>query len=297
MGSGGQVRGRVGHYIHMGLTEELEQVSVALHLAKHWEEQNFVRAVKVYWVDSTGNMGIKDHGLQRRIWEIAGARGVDYQGVVMQHLEDEEKFDVPFDFRNPVSHSYRQHEGAELACAVRQVRNAYDSGFTGTFYACHVSSPDTIEFLNSERGCVPCETVIETTGHHEFLNFTDYDLHGNRVKVNPPLRSVTSQERVLEAVIDHRTDIIGDDHAPHPLARKISENPPSGIHEISFLPKRVELLRGLGIGEEHLEELLFGTANGIFGLGLEKQVVDVEYIPSLWEKYEMNLFSRVDGTL
>ena len=278
------------HGIHIGLTNNLSQVSEAFLLAK--EHRYNIAGVKAFWVHSTGNMGILDHEIQKRIWKIASAS--NYKGVFFQHLEEEEMFRGKFDPSSPATHSSRQSEWSELNSTMRQVQNAYNSGFRGIFYAAHVSSPLTLEFLDYEKKHMPFHIVIETTAHHEFLNVNDYDIHGNGVKMNPPLRDPSSQEKLLSYVIDGRSDIAGDDHASHPPEFKEGENPRSGIQAIAFLPKRVELWRKLGMSERNIERLLFDTANEIFNLDLKKRNVDCKYDPSLWNYYGYNPFSRVD---
>ena len=281
---GERFRRNIIHRIHMGLTNDLEQAEGAFIAAKdHYAD---IYSVKAFWTHSTGNMGILDPDKQKRIWKIAANFG--YEGVFFQHLEDESHYIGEFNPANPITHSLRQNEGAEVIQAMKQIRYASDAKFKGIFYAAHVSSPDTVNYLNWERRRVPFQIVIETTGHHEFLHFVDYQIHGNRVKMNPPLRDPRSQAKLLEKVVKEETDIIGDDHAPHPVELKDYAKPPSGIPAIAFLPKRIELLLGLGMRRSHLDKLLFENANAMFGFGLNKKEVDVEYNPELWDDYGYN---------
>ena len=45
-----------------------------------------------------------------------------------------------------------------------------------------------------------------------------------------------------------------------------------------------------------IEKLIFTTANHISNLNLSPHIVDIPYRPELWEAYEYNPFSRIDGT-
>lgn len=282
----------IRHGIHVGLTNDRTQVAEAFKIAK--ERRFGMNSVKAYWVDSTGNMGIKDTRYQRDIWKLAAA--MDFRGVFMQHCEDEDYFVGEFDFRNPMSHSMKQNPGAEIVQVMRQYRNAFDSRFRGTFYVCHVSNPDTVEFLDSEkkRGS-PFEIVTETIPNHELLDAEEvYAIHGNRAKRNPPLRDEKRRKRLFEYVLAGRTDIWGDDHAPHPLEKKDSENPPSGDPSILSLPLRAKIFLREGISRSQLDRLVFGTANRIFFDGkLPEKEVEVEYHPELWNEYGWNPFSTV----
>jgi dihydroorotase len=292
------VRGAVGHSIHIGITNDIEQVRKAFEAVMR-NECGLV-SDKMFYVNSTGNMGILDHDYQRRVWKMAAEMG--YRGVRPAHLEDEELFDKTNTFNPdyPVSHTFFQNEESEVIQLERQLRNAHDAKFKGTFYACHLSSPDSVDLVGSfkkEHSDLPFDIVIEATWHHLFLNWHDYETHGNRVKMNPPLRPSDSQERLLTYLLQGKIDIIGSDHAPHPLERKDDpKKPASGIPALPFIPKGIELLRQKGIDGQLLEDITFNNANRIFRLGLVKELADVRYDPSIWSRYGWNPFSRVDGS-
>ncbi len=136
--------------------------------------------------------------------------------------------------------------------------------------------------------------MVEATFHHLFLNYDDYKIHGNRVKCNPPLRSPAIQEGLLRALERGEFDIIGTDHAPHPLARKDDpEKPASGLPCIPFWPKGIELLRKI-VGHQKTEDMTYRVANTVFRLGLPRVEVEREYNPELWNSYGYNPFSRID---
>lgn len=281
------------HGINIGLTTDLGQVHQALLLVMN--RQIRVAADKIFYTHSTGNMGICDPKDQEAIWKLKGEMG--YNGVSMGHFEDETLWKEPFDPKRPFTHSERQNEASELNQVMRQLRWAYDYNFQGTFYICHVSSPDTVDMVVQQRHLFSFRIVLEATWHHIFLNYEDYFVHGNRVKMNPPLRERAQQKKLLAAVHQGKIDVIGSDHAPHPLERKDDpENPASGIPALPFWPKGIELLRDGGIMDRLLEAITYRNANIIFRLGLPRQLVDKEYNPVLWEAYGFNPFARVDGT-
>jgi dihydroorotase len=286
------VKGEIFHGIHIGITTDLDQVTNALFSV---QRSNLVTADKTFYVHSTGNMGILDEDVQKEIWKIKGNMG--YKGVSIGHFEAEDVFTEEFDPSDPLTHSLYQNPEAELEQVKRQIKNAYDNNFQGTFYIAHVSNHETIDYILSVEDKLGFEVVTEATFHHMFLNWMDYAHHGNRVKMNPPLRSSGMQERLLEHVLNGNIDIIGTDHAPHPVEKKDDpENPASGIQAIPFWPKGIELLRGYGINEGLLEDITFNNANRVFGLGLDKKMTSVEYNPTLWEAYGYNPFSRIDGS-
>ena len=281
---------KIRYGIHIGLTNDLNQVENALEYVM--DNNCGVVSDKVFYVHSTGNMGILDPDVQKKIWEIKTRLG--YKGISIGHFEDENWFLSKFDPLHPVSHSKRQDPTAEINQVEAQIKNAYNFGFQGTFYIAHVSNPETVEFIERTRSKLPFDIVIEATFHHMFLNTLDYETHGNRVKVNPPLRNPGMQEKVLEYVLSGKIDIIGTDHAPHPIERKDSNEPPSGIPALPFWPRGIELLREDGIDELLLEDIIFNNANRVFKLNIKPRYVDVTYNPGLWGAYGYNPFLRVD---
>jgi dihydroorotase-like cyclic amidohydrolase len=113
--------------------------------------------------------------------------------------------------------------------------------------------------------------------------------------MNPPLRSKAMQEKLLEYVLAGKLDIIGTDHAPHPISRKDDpEKPASGIPGILFWPRGIELLRKFGISSELLDNMIFHNANKLFKWNLTPQIVDIKYDPTLWDRYGYNPFIRLD---
>jgi len=293
------------HKIHIGLTTDTKQVKQALVNVMRGDfglasDKTFYSGTSNTEADSGAVLAIKDHKLSKWAWETKARLG--YMGVSEGHMEDEDFFDksTPFNPDNPITHSLYQTEEAETVQAERQLQFAYDAGFRGTFYVVHASSPDTIDLLNRWRQkTLLFKIIIETTGHHMFLNTETYKIHGNRVKMNPPLRSPQSQAAVLDRVLRGQTHIIGTDHAPHPLEAKDSDNPPSGIPELLAWPLIVKKLRDLGLQEKDVERLTFHTGNRLFfKQSLSPREVTVEYNPERWiERYGYNPLSTLEDTL
>lgn len=282
------LRGDIFHGINAGLTNDLDQVR---NISKHAQIGGRITALKIFFTHSTGNMGILDEDIQRKIWRTLADSG--YIGPVMGHYEDEKAYTGQFDYRDPVSHTFFQNAQAELVQVERQLRNAIDAKFRGTLYVCHISNPLTITLLEQEkRKDRKFQIVAECTFHHILLNYMDYHLHGNRVKMNPPIRSKERQEALLEAVLAGKIDVIGTDHAPHPVEKKDSDKPPSGIPALLFWPQGIQVLQKAGINEKLLEDITFNNANRIFKLGLDKQYFEYSGKAD-WSAYGYNPFERV----
>ena len=287
----------VHHGMYVAFTPDRNQQRGAMTLVG--DSSIPVYGDKTFTVMSTqsGEIEIIDPEQQKQGWQHKGTSG--YKGVSLQHLEDGTRFTGEFDPASPITHSLRQNPESELIQAERQLKFAYDAGFQGTFYICHVSNPETISCVEAFRKMRPSfRTVLEMTFHHSLLNTTDYAILGNGVKMNPPLRPPWVQEQLLEALLAGRIDVIATDHAPHEFDEKFGTlTPASGIQTIPFWPKAFELYNVAGMKKGLWESLTFYAPNEIFGLGFEAKPVTVEYQPELWKDYGYNPFMRIDGTL
>ena len=288
---------RPDHFIHVGLTNDTHQVHRALDIVEFHKR---VLGDKTFYTHSTGNMGILDKDYQKHLWKLKAERG--YKGVSIGHFEDETLYKGVFNPDNPNSHSLVQHEEAELEQVRRQVKNAKDAGFEGTFYIAHVSSPLTVEYVKDSRKWCNFEIILEATFHHTLLCWGAYTDSGNLVKMNPPLRCRNSMAAMMQHVVDGNIDIIGTDHAPHTLSRKNdATSPASGIPALPYWPRFIEILQDKGVSRERIDKMTFYTAARIFGFDAKVSVndfreVDIEYDPSLWDAYGWNPFEWVDKT-
>ena len=86
------------------------------------------------------------------------------------------------------------------------------------YHVCHISTKESVEVIReAKKSGVP---VTCETGPH-YLVLCDEDLQEDgRFKMNPPLRSRSDREALLEGVADGTVDVIATDHAPHSAAEK-----------------------------------------------------------------------------
>ena len=81
------------------------------------------------------------------------------------------------------------------------------------YHVCHISAKESVEIIRraKEDGLpVTCET-----GPH-YLTLCDSDLlDDGRYKMNPPLRSESDKNALIDGIIDGTIDVIATDHAPH----------------------------------------------------------------------------------
>ena len=81
------------------------------------------------------------------------------------------------------------------------------------YHVCHISTKESIEIIRRAKAeglNVTCET-----GPHYILHDDSCLQEHGRFKMNPPLRSESDREAILEGVLDGTIDMIATDHAPH----------------------------------------------------------------------------------
>ncbi|WP_371176835.1 dihydroorotase [Buchananella felis] len=109
---------------------------------------------------------------------------------------------------------------AEEAIIARDIQLAAHVG--SRLHVCHLSTAGSVELVRwaKSRGI---DVTAEVTPHHLFLTEEKAATYDPLYKVNPPLRTREDVEAVRAGLADGTIDIVGTDHAPHPLEDKDCE--------------------------------------------------------------------------
>ncbi|MDR8018684.1 dihydroorotase [Nesterenkonia aerolata] len=109
---------------------------------------------------------------------------------------------------------------AEEAIIARDVLLAEHVG--SRLHICHVSTRGSVDIIRwaKQRGV---EVTAEVTPHHLLLTDELVRSYDPVYKVNPPLRTDQDVHALREALADGTIDVIGTDHAPHPVEAKECE--------------------------------------------------------------------------
>lgn len=108
-------------------------------------------------------------------------------------------------------------EEAELLAVDRDIRVAAETGCH--LHIQHVSSARAVERIRRARDC-GWTVSAEVTPHHLAFCDADVDAADTRFKMNPPLRTESDRQALLEAVADGTLTVLATDHAPHSAAAK-----------------------------------------------------------------------------
>lgn len=86
------------------------------------------------------------------------------------------------------------------------------------YHVCHISTKESVEIIRDAKKS-GVDVTCETAPHYLLLD--DSMLAEDGIwKMNPPLRSASDREALIEGIIDGTIDCIATDHAPHSAEEK-----------------------------------------------------------------------------
>jgi dihydroorotase len=89
-------------------------------------------------------------------------------------------------------------------------------------HICHVTTRGGVEIIRWAKS-QGMKVTAEVTPHHLLLTDELAESYDPIYKVNPPLRTQRDVEALRDALVDGTIDIVGTDHAPHPVESKECE--------------------------------------------------------------------------
>lgn len=148
----------------------------------------------------------------------------------------------------------------------RDIKLAADAGCR--LHICHISTKESVALLRDAKRD-GLRVTGETAPH--YLLLCDEDLQDDgRFKMNPPLRSPSDRQALLEGIADGTIDVIATDHAPHSLEEKsrglaLSAMGVVGL-ETAFAASYTALVASGIVGIDRLVELMALRPRDILGL-------------------------------
>lgn len=162
---------------------------------------------------------VSDPVLMRRALEYVKA----FDGVVAQHSQDPELTDGAQMNESPLSGELGLAGWpavAEEAVIARDILLAKHVG--SRLHVCHLSTAGSVDLIRWGKR-MGVQVTAEVTPHHLLLTEEEARSYDPVYKVNPPLRTADDVEAVREGLADGTIDVVGTDHAPHPLESKDCE--------------------------------------------------------------------------
>lgn len=162
---------------------------------------------------------VSDPVLMRRALEYVKA----FDGVVAQHSQDPLLTDGAQMNESELSGELGLpgwSAVAEEAIIARDILLAKHVG--SRLHVCHLSTAGSVDLIRWGKR-MGVRVTAEATPHHLFLTEELARSYDPLYKVNPPLRTAEDVEAVREGLADGTIDVVGTDHAPHPLESKDCE--------------------------------------------------------------------------
>ncbi|MGB7395006.1 MAG: dihydroorotase [Pricia sp.] len=192
-------------------------------------DKNATSGVKLFLGSSTGNMLVDDEEVIEKIFRST-------EMVISAHCEDEDTIQ-----RNLVK--YKKEYGEDIPVKyhpeIRSAEACYLSSSkaiglakkTGArLHVFHVSTGRETELFRNDIPLEQKKITAEVCIHHLWFSDADYETKGTLIKWNPAVKTAEDRDRLWEALLDDRFDVIATDHAPHLLEEKdnVYTKAPSG---------------------------------------------------------------------
>ncbi|KQC30964.1 dihydroorotase [Flagellimonas eckloniae] len=192
-------------------------------------DKNACSGVKLFLGSSTGNMLVDDEAVLEKIFrntDMVISTHCEDEGTIRANMDTYKKMygdDIPIKF-HPIIRS-------EQACYLSSSKAIALAKKTGArLHVFHVSTGIETDLFTNTIPLEEKKITAEVCIHHLWFSDEDYAEKGTLIKWNPAVKTALDREKLWEALLDDRIDVIATDHAPHTLAEK--DNPyasaPSG---------------------------------------------------------------------
>jgi len=293
-------RPEINFGINMGVTADIRLFRKNIEFAR---KNPFIKAMKLYMGESTGDLAVTDYGDQEKIFRTASEKNLSIP--LMTHNEDQKCLDRnrhKWDRNRPWTWNEARPGESEILSVAHalQLYEAYP--FPGGLYFCHLSCPESVNMAHRAKkkglkvyaATTPIYLLLDTELTQNLPNKNDPLLY----KVNPPIRNKQRRLGMVQCLLNGMIDVIESDHAPHTLEEKLGEKPPSGLWNFPAWPRVIKWLEtGLGMSRARIKELTFDTPRKIFDLDVKgKEMDDDKLIKSSKEaikEYGPDLFEGI----
>ena len=174
--------------------------------------------VKIFMGASTGNMLVDD---ETTLEGIFGSTSL----LVATHCEDTPMIlaaeaaaaerwgdNIPFREHPNIRSEEACYKSSSLAVGLAKKHGT-------KLHVLHLTTAREMELFDT--GPIESKQITaEACVHHLFFSADDYEARGADIKCNPAIKLASDRERLLQAVVEDRIDVIATDHAPHTREEK-----------------------------------------------------------------------------
>lgn len=178
-----------------------------------------VCGLKVFQGSSTGNMVVDNiESLEGIFKEYKGLLAIHSENdhIIKANLEEYKKIygeDIPVNFHPKIRSEEACYDASSRAVAMARK-------YGTRLHVLHISTAKELELFDNS---IPLEQKLITAEaciHHMWFSEEDYARKGNMIKWNPAVKTADDRDKIFQAMLDDRIDVIATDHAPHTLEEK-----------------------------------------------------------------------------
>lgn len=186
--------------------------------------------LKIFMGSSTGNMLVDNENTLAKVFS-------SFPSLIATHCEDEEtvrsnfeKFkgkyenrEIPYDIHALIRNEEGCYKSSSMAV---ELAKKYGT----RLHILHISSSEEIPLFENKLPLADKKITAEVCVHHLWFDANDYKEKGTKIKCNPAIKH-DHKEKLFEALLDDRFDVIATDHAPHQWEEKQKSywEAPSGL--------------------------------------------------------------------
>jgi dihydroorotase len=178
-----------------------------------------VCGLKVFQGSSTGNMVVDNiESLEGIFKEYKGLLAIHSENdhIIKANLEEYKKIygeDIPVKFHPKIRSEEACYDASSRAIAMAKK-------YGTRLHVLHISTAKELELFDHTIPLEQKKITAEACIHHMWFAEEDYDTKGNLIKWNPAVKTANDREKIFQAMLDDRIDVIATDHAPHTLEEK-----------------------------------------------------------------------------
>lgn len=178
-----------------------------------------VCGIKIFMGSSTGNMLVDNEKTLDHIFR-------EWPYLIATHCEDEQTIrrnlaewvskygdDIPAHIHPLI----RSHEACYLSSSMAvDLARKYGT----RLHVLHLTTAQETELFDYTLPLSEKKITAEVCVHHLFFSEKDYSSLGHQIKCNPAIKTEADQDKLWQALLSNRIDVVATDHAPHTWTEK-----------------------------------------------------------------------------
>lgn len=185
----------------------------------HKVDYKKVCGLKIFMGSSTGNMLVDRRDTLEKIFSTVKTLIATHceDDVMIKHNQEriiaEYGEDIPAYFHPVIRNDEACYSSSSMAV---ELAKKYGT----RLHILHISSAKELALFENRTPLKEKRITAEACIHHLWFSDEDYAAKGNFIKWNPAVKTAYDRDKIFEAVLDGRIDVIATDHAPHTIEEK-----------------------------------------------------------------------------